>query len=112
MSGPTFPIGAMINEMFVLAFLVVVESVRLLLGQQHEPVSSIKLFKHMQVHSTYRHEQIVTFSIKSNNILYNILQQICSCLDGEKELYTWPIFTLECISMITDSKPKSIFFIF
>jgi len=38
MSGPTFPIGAMINEMFVLAFLVVVESVRLLLGQQHEPV--------------------------------------------------------------------------
>ena len=44
MSGPTFPIGAMINEMFVLAFLVVVESVRLLLGQQHEPVSFIKFW--------------------------------------------------------------------
>merc|ERR1739844_841281 len=38
LSGPKFPIGVMINEMFVLAFLVVVESVRLLLGQQHEPV--------------------------------------------------------------------------
>ena len=49
MSGPTFPIGTMINEMFVLAFLVVVESVRLLLGQQHEPVSFIKLLMHMQV---------------------------------------------------------------
>ena len=54
MSGPTFPIGTMINEMFVLAFLVVVESVRLLLGQQHEPVSFIKLFMntglmHMQL---------------------------------------------------------------
>ena len=45
MSGPTFPIGAMINEMFVLAFLVVVESVRLLLGQQHEPVSFNQLSK-------------------------------------------------------------------
>ena len=41
MSGPKFPIGVMINEMFVLAFLVVVESVRLLLGQKHEPVSMI-----------------------------------------------------------------------
>ena len=35
----------MINEMFVLAFLVVVESVRLLLGQKHEPVSMIDFDK-------------------------------------------------------------------
>lgn len=38
LSGPKYPVATMINEMFILAFLVVVESVRLLLGQQSEPV--------------------------------------------------------------------------
>lgn len=38
MSGAKFPVASMINEMFILAFMVVVESIRLLLGQQHEPV--------------------------------------------------------------------------
>lgn len=37
MSGPDFSIATIINEMFVLAFLVVVESGRLLIGQSHEP---------------------------------------------------------------------------
>ncbi len=37
-NSPRYSIGTMINEMFVLAFLVVIESVRLLLGHRHEPV--------------------------------------------------------------------------
>lgn len=37
MSGPDFTIATIINEMFILAFLVVVESGRLLVGQSHEP---------------------------------------------------------------------------
>lgn len=37
-TGPKYPLGTMINEMFILAFLVVVESIRLLLGQKHEPM--------------------------------------------------------------------------
>ena len=69
MSGPTFPIGTMINEMFVLAFLVVVESVRLLLGQQHEPVSFIKLF----MHTGLIHMQLTLESVSKNQTLKNIL---------------------------------------
>jgi len=38
LSGPKYPLGSIINEMFILAFLVVVESIRLLLGQRYEPV--------------------------------------------------------------------------
>ena len=67
MSGPTFPIGAMINEMFVLAFLVVVESVRLLLGQQHEPVSFNQLSKDTYA-STGMRKLSLFFPIKSINI--------------------------------------------
>lgn len=37
-AGQKFPVASLINEMLFLAFLVVVESIRLFLGQQHEPV--------------------------------------------------------------------------
>ena len=37
MSVENFSISTIINEMFVLAFLVVVESGRLLMGHSHEP---------------------------------------------------------------------------
>ena len=70
MSGPTFPIGTMINEMFVLAFLVVVESVRLLLGQQHEPVSFIGLF----MHNLCKYSRVSNnHSIKEIQILFELL---------------------------------------
>ena len=37
LSGPKYPLGTIINELFILAFLVVVESIRLLLGNKQEP---------------------------------------------------------------------------
>ena len=34
-----YNLAAFLNEVFILAFMVIVESLRLLLGQQHKPVN-------------------------------------------------------------------------
>lgn len=99
-SGPKFPLGAMINEMFVLAFLVVIESVRLLLGQRHEPVDFDN-----QISAIFR---ILVLTVPSmySVVYFTFWQTFVTRLDAALGMMMLLIQTMQFFSAIMSWWPK------
>lgn len=98
MSG--WSIGAMINEMFVLAFLVVIESVRLLLGQRHEPADFDS-----QISSIFR---ILVLTVPSmySVVYFTFWQTFVTRLDAALGMMMLLIQTMQFFSAILSWWPK------
>lgn len=90
----------MINEMFVLAFLVVIESVRLLLGQRHEPVDFDN-----QISAIFR---ILVLTVPSmySVVYFTFWQTFVTRLDAALGMMMLLIQTMQFFSAIMSWWPK------